>query len=306
MSDLCCCANCGIAEVDEIKLTECPDCKSVRYCSDKCQQEHRQQHDEECKKRVAELHDEILFRQPESTHLGDCPLCFLPMPLDAKKYLFYSCCSKDICKGCTYANYMSNSNDEVKANSCPFCRTVAPGDKEDARKKIMKRIEANDTAAMTQMGGKFRDEGDYASAFEYYTKAAELGDLDAHYYLGNMYRDGKGVEKDEEKEVYHLEKAAVGGHAGARHNLACYEGRNGRFDRAVKHLVIAANQGLGDSTKLLWRQYADGHITKNELEAAIRAHQAAVDAMKSPQREGAEAFFRLREEYLGHSRNTLS
>jgi len=34
---------------------------------------------------VTELRDEILFRQPESTHDGDCPICFLPLPVDGKK-----------------------------------------------------------------------------------------------------------------------------------------------------------------------------------------------------------------------------
>jgi len=39
-----CCASCGIAEVDDIKLKDCNDCKSVRYCSDTCQREHRPNH----------------------------------------------------------------------------------------------------------------------------------------------------------------------------------------------------------------------------------------------------------------------
>jgi hypothetical protein len=38
-----------------------------------------------CKKRAAELRDEILFKQPENTHLGDCPICFLPLSLDLEK-----------------------------------------------------------------------------------------------------------------------------------------------------------------------------------------------------------------------------
>jgi len=49
------CASCGIAEVDDIKLTACDaNCLLVRYCSGSCQREHRPQHKEECKKRVAE------------------------------------------------------------------------------------------------------------------------------------------------------------------------------------------------------------------------------------------------------------
>ena len=44
------CANCGAAEVDDIKLEECDGCDLVKYCSDKCREEHREKHGEECKK----------------------------------------------------------------------------------------------------------------------------------------------------------------------------------------------------------------------------------------------------------------
>jgi hypothetical protein len=40
------CANCGIVEIDDIKLEKCTDCDLVRYCSDKCRKEHREQHEE--------------------------------------------------------------------------------------------------------------------------------------------------------------------------------------------------------------------------------------------------------------------
>ena len=57
-------------------------------------------------------------------------------------------------------------------------------------------------------------------SFEYYTKAAELGDATAHYLLSCMYHAGKGVRRDEKKKVYHLEEAAIGGNPFARNNLA--------------------------------------------------------------------------------------
>ena len=72
-----CCASCGIAEIDDIKLKECDGCDLVRYCSDECKRDHKSEHEEACKKRAAELHDELLLKQPESTHLGDCPICSL-------------------------------------------------------------------------------------------------------------------------------------------------------------------------------------------------------------------------------------
>jgi TPR repeat protein len=88
--------------------------------------------------------------------------------------------------------------------------------------------------------------------------------------------------------VYHYEKAAIGGHPWARHNLACIEEDNGNMERAVKHFIIAANPGDEDSMKLLWQHYSAGNITKEDLEATLRTHQAALDAMKSAQRDAAE------------------
>ena len=68
--------------------------------ADKCctsRNDDRPEHEEECKRRAAELRDEILFRQPESRHLGDCPICCVPFPLDRQKFTLTGCCSKLIC-----------------------------------------------------------------------------------------------------------------------------------------------------------------------------------------------------------------
>eukprot|EP00984_Skeletonema_dohrnii_P037318 scaffold39302_cov172-Skeletonema_dohrnii-CCMP3373.AAC.1 len=139
------------------------------------------------------------------------------------------------------------------------------------------------------MGMKHYEDEDYNTAFEYCTKAAKMGDVDAHNSLSIWYREGKGVEKDEKKEVYHLEQAAIGGHPTARWNLACHEGINGRFDRAVKHWIIGANLGCDRSIQMLKECYP-GDVSKEDFAAALRAHYAAVNATKSPQREEAARF----------------
>ena len=283
-----CCANCGIAGVDDVKLEECTNCNLVKYCGDKCQENHREQHEEECKKRQALLHDRKLFTQPDETHHGECPLCFLPLQIDMRKSGFYSCCSQYICLGCVVANRKSNINVPIEAQCCPFCREpVVRGNKKD-RKRLMKRIKANDPVAMKEMGWRCYEEGDYDGAFKYLSKAAELGDLDAHFKLGLMYMEGKGVEKDMEKAAYHWEKAAIGGHPEARNNLACHEWKNDNIERSVKHFIIAANLGFEKSMKKLWKHYSLGNITKEDLDATLRSHQAAIDATKSKQREEAE------------------
>jgi TPR repeat protein len=64
----------------------------------------------------------------------------------------------------------------------------------------MKRIKANDPAAMRFMGTMRYEEGGYDSAFEYYIKAAELGELDAHSQLGYMYMKGLVSRRTRKRE----------------------------------------------------------------------------------------------------------
>ena len=62
----------------------------------------------------------------------------------------------------------------------------------------------------------------------------------------------------------------------------------GRTDRALKHSMIAAKLGHDKSMKDLKMGYAMGLVRKEDFAAALRGHQAAVDATKSPQRDAAE------------------
>ena len=287
-----CCASCGKSEVDDVKLTDCDGCDLVKYCSDNCREDHRPEHEVKCKKRAAELREELLFEQPESTHDGDCPICFLPLPITGKS-TFHVCCSKVLCNGCSYASKMSEAKNMPR--TCPFCRHPMPKTIEEAEKIFMKRVQANDPAAMCVLGQRIRNNGDYKGAFKCFSHSAELGHVVAHYELSVMYRDEEGVEKDETKEIYHLEEAAIRGHPRARYNLGCYEGRNGRIDRAVKHWIIAANLGWDESIQALKACYKDGDISKEDFAAALRGHHAAVEATKSPQREIATAWAREQE-----------
>eukprot|EP00577_Skeletonema_sp_RCC1716_P026250 CAMPEP_0113388138 /NCGR_PEP_ID=MMETSP0013_2-20120614/8922_1 /TAXON_ID=2843 ORGANISM="Skeletonema costatum, Strain 1716" /NCGR_SAMPLE_ID=MMETSP0013_2 /ASSEMBLY_ACC=CAM_ASM_000158 /LENGTH=157 /DNA_ID=CAMNT_0000271105 /DNA_START=443 /DNA_END=916 /DNA_ORIENTATION=- /assembly_acc=CAM_ASM_000158 len=152
----------------------------------------------------------------------------------------------------------------------------------------MKRANANDPVAMLQMGLRRCWSGDHDDAFRYANKAAELGDAGAHFQLSYLYHEGTGVEKDAKKEVYHLEQAAIGGHPTARYNLGANEKNNGRMDRAVKHWIIAAKLGCDASLDNLKVCFRGGLVTKEDFAAALRAHQAVIEATKSPQREAAE------------------
>ncbi len=287
-----CCASCGKAGIDDVILKNCA-CGLVKYCTIECQKNHRPQHKKLCKKRLAKLRDIDLFEQPDESHLGDCPICCLPLPLNASKSTFMPCCSKSTCDGCNIAN-QTREHEAGLEHRCVYCREPAPKSDEEANKRIMKRIKKNDPDAMEFMGRNCIDEGDYEKALEYLTKAAELGNAEAHYNLSHMYDNRWGVEKDDEKRVHHIEEAAIGGHPQARYNLGNHETKNGRLERALKHFVIAANLGLHESLQRVKELYADGHASKEDYATALRAYQAALDATKSAERDEAEAFFEAR------------
>ena len=289
------CASCGTAEAegdDGIKLKDCSACHLVKYCSVKCQKEHRPKHKKACKKRAAELRDEILFKQPESNHFGDCPICCLPLSSDERKNVMMSCCSKLICIGCTFADMLRDIEGRRRLqNTCPFCRTATPDTDEGTKEQIMKRIEANDPVAMCSMGTKRYYGGDHKAAFEYWSRAVALGDVRANYELSALYREGRGVEKDIKRALHHLAEAAIGGHPIARFNLGRVEEDNGRMDRAAKHWIIAAKLGEDKSLQAVTKAYRNGYVSKDDFEAALRGHKAAVDATNSRQREAAIKFF---------------
>ena len=85
-----------------------------------------------------------------------------------------------------------------------------------------------------------------------------------------------------------MEEAAIRGHPDARFNLGCEEEGNGNMQRAVKHFIIAANLGHNKALDAVRENFVDGFVSKEDYEAALRGHQAAVGATKSAQREEAE------------------
>lgn len=291
------CASCGITDLhnNQVKLKTCAACKSIQYCSIQCQQEHRPQHKQFCKQRAAKLYNDKLFQQPDGTYEGDCPICTLPIPIDPEESTRMFCCLKLICNGCQYA-YQKREAEEAKPSSCPFCRQPRSFPQEDdvVESDLLKRIEVNDdvarAVAMREMGIKRYHEGKLDDALHYWKRAAKLGDARAHYQLSWMYHDlnngdgHPGVERDVKKGVHHMKEASIGGHTEARHNLGIHEYREGNWDRAVKHWIIAANLGSVESMEVLEKCFAHGDMSEEDFTTALRTHRAVIDATKSPQR----------------------
>ena len=54
------CAQCG---KEGGNLNTCNKCNMVKYCNAACKKKHRSKHKKACERRVAELHDEALFKE---------------------------------------------------------------------------------------------------------------------------------------------------------------------------------------------------------------------------------------------------
>ncbi|KAL7504650.1 hypothetical protein ACHAXN_003962 [Cyclotella atomus] len=73
------CGACGKSDSSDGGLKKCSGCKAIKYCSVACQQAHRSEHKQECKR----LADEALFRDPPPSE-GDCAICLLRLPFGAQ------------------------------------------------------------------------------------------------------------------------------------------------------------------------------------------------------------------------------
>jgi hypothetical protein len=284
-SDIC--ANCGKGEESSNSLKACTACKMVKYCNRECQIAHRSQHKKACKKRAAELYDELLFKQPPT--LDDCPICFLRLPYLDTGRRFYGCCGKYICSGCIYAPVYDHQGNMLE-KTCPFCRTPESTSDEEIIKRNEKLVEAGDAEAITNMGyyykvGMYGLPQDHNKALEFYHRA---GTPTAYSNIAIAYDTGIGVELDEKKARHYYELAAMGGHAGARHNLGCCEGDTD-YDRAVKHFMIAVRSGEAKSLKTTQELFKRGYTTKDNYMKALISYQAYLDEIKSDQRDKAAA-----------------
>ena len=130
-----CCASYGIIYSGDANLKKSDAGDLVRSCSDECHPDHRPHHGVMCKETAAELRDEMLFKQPESSHEGDCPICCLPHSINSDKATLMSCCGKSICDGCDYANRSRETASSLH-QVCLFCRQPRSTTKEDYHLQI--------------------------------------------------------------------------------------------------------------------------------------------------------------------------
>ena len=259
----------------------------VKYCNAACKKKHRSKHKKQCERRVAELHDEALFK--EYPRRDDCPICFLPLPLEEDQVTFHACCGKVVCAGCIY-DIFKEASGRGKIGLCAFCREPNPTTDEEEYEWIKKLVDADNAYAFYTLGGCY-DRGvmgmpqDFAKANELWLRSGELGCHAAYYNLGYSFENGDGVEVDKKKAIHFWELGAMNGNVIARHNLGCEEVGAGNHNRACKHFILAAKAGYKKSLNRVKAGFMDGIVTKEEYANTLRAYQSRQDELKSDGRD---------------------
>lgn len=250
------CANCG---KEGNNLNTCNKCKEAKYCNAACKKKRRKTHKKACEKRVAELHDEKLFKDPPLP--DECPICMIVLPYMDSGRRYENCCGKTICSGCIH-EVAKLTEDQT----CAFCRAPAAFSNEVLIRRLMKRIEVNDAEATHHLGcfyyvGSHGLQRNYAKALDLSHRASELGFAAASYNIGHAHMVGNGVEVDQKKGIHYYELAAIGGDLGARRNLGNAELRAARsiegaeraikLERAIKHYMIVVRNGDSGSLDMI-------------------------------------------------------
>lgn len=261
------------------------------YCNAACKKKHRTKHKKQCDRRVAELHDEQLFKDHPTPE--ECPICLLPM-LGGDLSIFKTCCGKVICGGCIGAmvekDVRQHGEEKTMRQPCPYCRMPLAKNNEEEGRQTLKMAESGNAYAMKILGelyldGRWGMRKDRAKAIELFLKAGDCGYAGGYFCLGRSYLAGEGVDKDMKKGVYYFEQAAMNGHIDARHMLGVIERSLGNYERTTKHFVIAARAGYKDSLEKVKKLYMEGLVTKGEYANTLRMYQKRQDEMNSVARK---------------------
>ena len=289
------CAACG-NEGDKESMNICNKCKMVYYCNAACKKKHKSKHKKKCDRRVAELHDVDLFKA--SLPREDCPICFIPLPLDADQSSFQSCCGKIVCNGCIYAMVMEeirNGKKNEEVGICAFCRTPPSRSDEETVQQLKRQIEKGNADAINNfascyVSGTYGMSQNWAKANELYLKAGELGSAEAYSNLGNSYYHGRGVEIDKKKATHFFELGAMMGYVSSRNKLGAIEDIAGNHNRAMKHFILSSNAGDKISLDIVQAGFRGGIVTKGEYESTLRAFHERQTETKSDARNAAADF----------------
>ncbi|MBK8639966.1 MAG: SEL1-like repeat protein [Chromatiaceae bacterium] len=130
------------------------------------------------------------------------------------------------------------------------------------------------------------DQGKYDRARAILLPLAAAGDPVAQFYIGKMYAEGRGLEKDEVQGVNWYRKSAEQGHTKAENNLGVMylDGKGVAKDEgeAARWFRKAADQGLPQAQNNLGEMYETGQGVVKDLTKAMGWYRKAAEQGYAP------------------------
>ena len=235
----------------------------------------------------------------------ECPICFVPLPIDEKKGTIYRpCCGKIICKGCIADQVqmlMRDSDDEGMQeemidvlNKCMFCRVEIHGKSHELN---MKAAERNQPEAMVRVGQYYlrdvrpdsfdsqeqrkRKAEDKQTGIDWIERAYVEGSGKAAEMLGDFFLE------DGNEDAYGY--FAVSGRVQAYVKLGSIDLNRGEVALAMDNYRKAFICGVKSEglVQVLKRGFMDGYITRDEYFSTLYRHYKANDEMNSESRKRA-------------------
>lgn len=123
-----------------------------------------------------------------------------------------------------------------------------------------------------EQGLNFFYENDYYNAAKCFLKAANQGDAEAQFGLGNMYAEGHGVPLDEHQAASWFRKAAEQGFKPAQVNLGMMyaQGQGVEQDLVESHKWFNIAGGAVDEEGLDLLEVVEEQMTASEIKEAMR------------------------------------
>ena len=288
----------------------CTACKCVWYCDKECQNKHRKEHRNDCKRIKKELDKRggelDIGSELDLSPLSDlppreeCPICMHALPLHPMLHTYFNCCGKTICSGCTFQHMMKSGE---QGDACAFCRTTTAESDEEELARLSKRIERNDPHAMRNLAmmhvdGRFGLPVDQTKCLDLMRQSASLGFPGAHYELGLFHHQGRmGLEQNNEEAQKYYKKAAEGGDIFAIHNLAWAKKTNGDHVAAMFYWRLSASAGSKRSMGSLTECYERGFLHHGDLAETLRAFYRSRAEMRSDDRDKCIGFLKEAGQY---------
>ena len=119
----------------------------------------------------------------------------------------------------------------------------------------------------------------FPEAFDWFSLSAEQGNRNAMLYLGEMYRNGYGIQRDYQKACKWYRAAAKEGHGHARMNLGrmYMEGKGVKADREKAEYWMEPLFMWYETAAHMGYMYEDGWPMIESMEDAIWWYRYAAD-----------------------------